>query len=259
MCTNSKLNLSSSLNSNPNLPRTPVIYLSPSNQPANRYAVGNTNEKREMEAVARQIQVFLEEYHCTAIIATLPLGIDSTGRPKEAREKGADIYLAIHSNAGGGGKGSGAMTFYHPQNPGGQALAASIVEELNAVCPIPSNRTTPVQSGMDVFQGAGYAEIRLPYQYGLCPVLAETNFHDNPKTAQWMIDHKDVIAIAYVQALVKTLGLIQKSSSIMPSIKEGNKVQYYRVQVGAFLEKSNAEALQRKLKAAGYDAIIKKD
>lgn len=31
----------------------------------------------------------------------------------------------------------------------------------------------------------------------------------------------------------------------------------YRVQVGAFSEKSNAEAVQRKLKAAGFDAIIK--
>lgn len=33
----------------------------------------------------------------------------------------------------------------------------------------------------------------------------------------------------------------------------------YRVQVGAFSSKSNAEAVQRELKAAGFDAIIKKE
>ena len=31
----------------------------------------------------------------------------------------------------------------------------------------------------------------------------------------------------------------------------------YRVQVGAFASKSNAEQLQKKLKSAGFDAIIK--
>lgn len=47
--------------------------------------------------------------------------------------------------------------------------------------------------------------------------------------------------------------------------KLGNKTEaneqsnvLYRVQVGAFSKKANAEALQRKLKAAGYDALIVK-
>lgn len=35
--------------------------------------------------------------------------------------------------------------------------------------------------------------------------------------------------------------------------------KYYRVQVGAFSVKTNAEALQKKLKAAGFDAVLKHD
>lgn len=246
------------INENTNRKETPVIYLSPSSQPLNRYVVGDTNEKQEMEELARQIQGILEqEYDCTVIMATLSLGIGSAGRPKEAKEKGANIYVAIHSNAGGGGQASGAMAFYHPGCTLSRKLAKQMVEELNAICPIPSNRTTSDQSGMDVFGGAGYAEIRLPYQYGLSPVLVETNFHDNPKTARWIIDHKGSIAAGYVHALVKLLGLVPKMNT--GKEKKESEDRYYRVQVGAFLERSNAEVLQRKLKAEGYDAFIKQD
>ena len=38
----------------------------------------------------------------------------------------------------------------------------------------------------------------------------------------------------------------------------GDKKQLYRVQVGAYSVKSNADAMMAKLKAAGYDAIVVK-
>lgn len=244
-------------NVNRNTKGSPVIYLSPSNQPFNRYVVGDTNEKKEMEELAKQIQRILQkEYDCTVIMATFSLGIDTTSRPKEAKDQGANIYVAIHSNAGGGGQATGAMAFYHPKSTLSKELAQQMVEELNIICPIPSNRTTSYQSGMDVFGGVGYAEIRLPYKYGLCPVLVETNFHDHPQIAKWMIDHKHRIANGYIQALVKVLGLVSKMD--IGKGKKESEDRYYRVQVGAFLEKANAEKLQRKLKVEGYDAIIKK-
>lgn len=61
-------------------------------------------------------------------------------------------------------------------------LAINIVKELGLICPIKSNRSTTVQNGMLAFNGSGYGEIRSPYQHGLIPVLAETDFHDNPNT-----------------------------------------------------------------------------
>ena len=71
-----------------------------------------------------------------------------------------------------------------------------------------------------------------------------------------MIDHKHRIANGYIQALVKVLGLVHKTD--IGKGKKESADRYYRVQVGAFLEKANAEKLQRKLKAEGYDAIIRK-
>ncbi len=226
------------------------IYLSPSNQPANKYCVGNTNEKVEMEALAKKIKEILdEEYECQTVMATFYLGIDSDGRAKEAKDNGCHIYLAIHSNAGGGGAASGAVAFYHPDSLTGRFLAENVVRELNAICPVKSNRSSSVESGMKPFNGLGYGEIRNPSGLGLISVIVETDFHDNPKTAQWIIDNKDKIARAYVNAIVSTFSINRKD---MPEIKK-----YYKVQVGAYSSKSNAETMLDKLKNAGFDGFIK--
>ncbi len=163
------------------------IYLSPSNQPANAYAVGNTHEKAQVEDLAKRIKTVLDSaYECETVMATLSMGIGYNERAKEAKDKGCEVYIAIHSNAGCAGKASGAVAFYHPNQVLGKTLAASVVKELNAICPVKSNRSSDVPSGMTQFKGQGYAEIRNPYNRGLVAMLAETDFHDRPQAAQWI-------------------------------------------------------------------------
>jgi len=184
------------------------IYLSPSNQPANSYAVGDTTEKIEMEDVATRIyKILVENYVCEVIMATESLNIWLDGRPLEAYEENCDIYLAIHSNAGTTKVATGTVGFYYPLNSMGKILATNIVEELNNVNPIKSNRHEQVLSGMKPFDGYGLAEVRDPSSYGLIAVLVETDFHDNPITASWIINNKDIIANAYVDGIVKTFAL----------------------------------------------------
>lgn len=231
------------------------IYLSPSNQPANAYCVGGTSEKAQMEAVASKIKDILDsEYECETVMATLNMGIGEKERPLEAKNKGCSIYLAIHSNAGGAGKASGAVAFYHPNNDTSKALAAAAVKELGAICPVKSNRTTSVVNGMNAFNGSGYGEIRTPSKYGLISVLVETDFHDNSTTSHWIINNKDTIARAYVSALVNTFGIAKKVTA-----KPGTPSKLYRVQVGAYSVKANADAMLSKLKKAGFDGYIKYD
>lgn len=83
-------------------------------------------------------------------------------------------------------------------------------------------------------------------------MLAETDFHDNPKTAQWIIDSKDEIARAYANAIVNTFNISKKSP---PQEKKTKK--YYKVQVGAYSKKSNADSMLKRLKNAGFDGYIK--
>ena len=76
-----------------------------------------------------------------------------------------------------------------------------------------------------------------------------------------IIDTKEeqiAMGVAIAKGVLKTLGVAQKEQE--PAVKEEPKEEttgkVYRVQVGAYSQKANAEAMQQKLKAAGYDAII---
>ena len=89
-----------------------TIYRSPSKQPHNLYAGIQTSEEKEMVGVCRIMERILKtEYDCTVVLATLSLGIGAQERPKEAKNSGATLYLAIHSNAGGGGKPRGPWPY----------------------------------------------------------------------------------------------------------------------------------------------------
>ena len=196
---------------------TMKIYLSPSNQPGNKYVIGNTTEKIEMEAVAAKVKTLLDrDYNCETVMATLSMGIGANERPQEAKNKSCDFYLAIHSNAAGSSPSTaaGAVGFFHPNAAKSKDLMTAMVNELNAVCPIKSNRASQVASGMTQFDGAGYGEIRSPMQKGVQSALIEVNFHDNPATAQYIIDNKDPIAGAIVKAIVSTLGIGKKNGSV---------------------------------------------
>jgi cell division septation protein DedD len=53
------------------------------------------------------------------------------------------------------------------------------------------------------------------------------------------------------------LEMVSAGVEAEPEKESGNK--YYRVQVGAFSDKKNAEALMTRLKKAGFDAYMKYD
>ena len=75
----------------------------------------------------------------------------------------------------------------------------------------------------------------------------ELFFHDNAEDCAWF--HKEgmaKLAEETVQALCELVGVKYKA----PVVK------LYRVQVGAYSDQANAKAMQKKLKAAGFDAVI---
>ena len=192
------------------------LYLSPSNQPANRYAVGNTTEKEQMEALSKLVQDKLNVYDVETIMASLNLSIAKSERPTEAKKKGADFYFAIHSNAGGGGTARGAVAFYHPESAISKTLADNLIVELNKITPHGENRNSQVVNGMTAINGKSMGEIRSPMELGIPSLLLEVDFHDNPVTARYIIDNKNVIADAIVRAVVKTFGLKVKNTTPAP-------------------------------------------
>lgn len=225
------------------------IYLSPSSQSSNLYSGVKTNEKAEMEKLALEMREVLKGYECEVLIADKGLSINPGGRTAEASKAGCRLYLALHSNAGGGGRASGAVAFYHPGSRLSREVSEAMVREIDTICPIPSNRSQPVVNGMEPFGGYGLAEIRNPYAAKLVPVLIEVNFHDNPKTAEWITSNTRRIAEACSKALAAALGINSKE-------RQDQNIRLYKVQSGAYSDLKNAEALALRLKSAGFDAWI---
>ena len=184
------------------------IYISPANR-RKPYAVKGRNEKEQMEKLAALLVKELEQYVGIQPVLTSIYDPDGqyTGRPEEAKKLGCGLYVALHSNAGGG---KGACLFYHPSYPLSKALALGIVGELNRICPIKSNRA--VQPAIYSWNVGcfNFGELRVPAAYGMVPVLIEHEFHDTKEGAGWLIENTEAIAKADARAIAAVLGVYKR-------------------------------------------------
>ena len=161
---------------------------------------------------------------------------------EEIRECNAfspDLAVSIHNNAGGG---DGAEAFYHYGGGKSKILAENILAEIVKVGQ--NSRGAKVRknsSGKDY-----YGFIRETS----CPaVIVECAFVDNATDLEILATESDrqKVGRAIAKGILKTLGIEIQSERL------------YRVQVGAYLLKSNAEDMQKKIKAVGFDAFIVKE
>jgi N-acetylmuramoyl-L-alanine amidase len=158
---------------------------------------------------------------------------------KECNAYAPDLAVDIHNNAGGG---DGAEAFYHYGGGKSKTLAENILSEIVKVGQ--NSRGAKVRKNS---QGKDY--------YGFiretsCPaVIVECAFVDNASDLKILATESDrqKVGRAIAKGILKTLGV------------EIQGERLYRVQVGAYLLRSNAEDMQKKIKAVGFDAFIVKE
>ena len=162
---------------------------------------------------------------------------------RECNAWSPDYAIDIHNNAGGG---DGAEAFYHYAGGPSKNLATNVLSEIVAIGQ--NSRGAKIkknENGKDYF---GFIRETLAPA-----IIVECAFVDH-KTDIQIIDtatEQKAMGIAIAKGILKTLGIPYKAPTVAaPSGK------LYRVQVGAYAVKANAEAMQKKLKSAGYDAII---
>ena len=140
--------------------------------------------------------------------------------------------------------GDGGEVFYHHGGGKGKTLAENILAEMVKVGQNSRGIKTRVNSqGKDY-----YAFIRNTS----CPaVIVECAFVDNVSDLKILAteSQRKSMGEAIAKGILKTLGIEYHC----------DKATLYRVQVGAYLLKSNAEAVQKKIKAVGFDAFIVKE
>ncbi len=159
---------------------------------------------------------------------------------KECNAFKPDLAVDIHNNAGGG---DGAEAYYHHGGGKGKTLAENILKEIQQIGQNSRGaKTRKNAAGKDY-----YAFIR---ETNAPAVIVECAFIDN-LTDKRIIDtvaEQKQMGKAIAKGILKTLGISYKEEP----------AELYRVQVGAYASRANAEAVQKKLKAAGYSAIITK-
>lgn len=170
------------------------IYLSPSNQTGNKFVTGNTNEGAVWYDIATRLVKLLGEYDCEVKLSkpSQTLGV----RCDEAKAWGADIYVAMHSNAAGtANKGAHGVEVYYDPNKGAKtkALAQAILDELKT---------------MFTSRGLKTSTTLIDCKRPVMPsCIGECGFHDNKADALLILNNRDKIAQLYRNAIVKYLGL----------------------------------------------------
>ena len=169
-----------------------------------------------------------------------------TEKINECNQFAPDLALDIHNNAGGG---DGAEVFYHHKGGTGKKLAVNILGEIVKIGQNSRGVKTKINAqGVDAF--AFIRNTTAP------AVIVECAFLDNKKDLA-IIDTTEEQAnmgIAIAKGVLETLGVVYNELAPV------NPHTRYRVQVGAYSVKANAEAMLAKVKAAGFpDAYIAED
>lgn len=160
---------------------------------------------------------------------------------KECNAYGPDLAVSIHNNAGGG---DGAEVFHHHGGGKGKTLAENILAEIVKVGQ--NSRGAKIRKNSNGKDYYGFIrETSAP------AVIVECAFVDNASDLKILASesHKKVMGEAIAKGILRTLGVEIQG--------EGGKI--YRVQVGAYAIRANAEDMQKKIKAVGFDAFIVKE
>ena len=217
------------------------IYLSPSNQDGNMYAYGDTNEMEQCNRIADAAKTALER--CGFTVKKAPKGQNMRVSINESNAWGADLHIPIHTNAmtnDGTGTAGGTIVFVYSTDNPNMALATPVYNAVQSVTP-----------GKTDFGVRAYPDLAELNGTNCIAVYIEVDFHDNPPIAKWLIENPQTVGEAIAQGVCSGYGVEYIDPSPAP------KDVIYRVQVGAYSDKANAEKFLAKVKAAGFkDAFI---
>lgn len=228
------------------LPR-PIIVLDAGHGGIDPGAVGFGKLEKDFNLKGAKIvhQYLMENFEGTFVMTRID---DSTmslsERSKLANLINADVYLSLHCNAYNGAA-SGYETFIYTTPLETERKIQSVLHGvvMNFLTPFGFPDRGRKQANFHVLR-----EVKCP------SVLVENLFVDNPKDNEFLSDDIKFKALylATAKGFAEGVGLLPKVSTEIEDVD----ARLYRVQVGAFSVKSNAEALAERLKKDGYDTYI---
>ena len=157
---------------------------------------------------------------------------------REANASNCDIAVSFHVNAGGG---DGFEAFYYSTNAKAKKLAQLAEKYVK-------------ESGQNSRGCKTGNHLYFIKNTKMMAVLFESFFIDNDTDNNIgdTVAEQKAFGVAYAKAILEYLGVAYKHQTTQTV--SSNKL--YRVQVGAYSQKANAEAMLQKLKQAGFEGFI---
>lgn len=159
--------------------------------------------------------------------------------------KGCDLFISLHSNAYPNGKVNEQTDYpivYAPISGKGDEIGARLSDCIAKTMGTKQAGKCTAKKGTN---GDYYGVIRGASSVGTIGLLIEHSFHTNTRSTNWLLndDNLNTLAEAEARVIAEHFGLnLQK--------------KLYRVQVGAYANKENAEAVLSSLKKAGFNGFI---
>ncbi|WP_406242297.1 N-acetylmuramoyl-L-alanine amidase [Tissierella carlieri] len=165
---------------------------------------------------------------------TTDIFLELADRATRANNFGANVFVSVHCNAFSDTSAKGVETYSYPGSTTGANLSKSIQNSIIASGVYTVNRGTKT---------ADFAVLRLT---NMPAALAELAFITNAQDADILRNRQNDLAVAVSKGILNYLGIPY----------QGGGSTLYKVQVGAFSVKANADNLANELKAKGYSPIV---
>jgi len=223
------------------------------NTPGKRTPDGSLREWEFNSAVASLVEKELKNYENVQVLRvddiTGNTDVSLKTRTDKANAWKANVYVSIHANAAGSGWSSaeGIETFVYKTRPKEAVqLAAHVQNHLI--------RETGRKN-----RGVKAADFHVLRETKMTAILCECGFMTNIEEASLLKSdsYRKKCAEAIVQGLVEHYKLKKKAAAKpAPAKPAASNQKVYRVQVGAFADRKNAERLAEELKKKGYTVVI---
>jgi len=216
-----------------------TIYLSPSTQEKNVGKGNYGSEEYRMGLICDVTEKILKQ-HGVVVYRNKPT-MTLREVVKDSNNNKPNIHFALHSNAGGGGRG--CEVFCHKFGGEGEKLARAVY---NKIAPLTPTSDRGIKKGHN-FYGTGKSMYELAYTTAPA-ALIEIAFHDSVPDAVWIVANIETIGIAIAKGILAYFGISYKAL-VKPKV-------FYRVMAGSYASRDNAESQVKRLKKAGFDAVV---
>jgi N-acetylmuramoyl-L-alanine amidase len=213
-------------------------------------AIGPTGlkEKDVNLAVGLKLAELLKPIAEVKLTRTKDIAVSLKDRAAIANSFGCDYFISVHTNSFTDRKVGGVETWAYAPGGKGEKLARAVQAELVKVTGF-ANRGVKFNSKFAVLR-----DTKAP------AILTETGFISNPAEEKLLKTDafRDKIAKAIAQGVAKQLGKKLPAPKPAPAPAQTAPAgKLYKVQVGAYSVKKNAETQLAKAKKAGFtDAFI---